>query len=76
MKKEISYQKLSCCAEQTDRGGPQYLWIDACCTDRWDNNERSKAINSMFRWYQNAGRRSGRAIGSLKVERSQSWLRV
>ena len=28
----------------------------SCCIDRWDNNERSRAINSMFQWYWNAAR--------------------
>jgi tetratricopeptide (TPR) repeat protein len=26
------------------------------CIDRWNNSERSKAINSMFQWYKNAVR--------------------
>jgi tetratricopeptide (TPR) repeat protein len=34
----------------------QYFWIDTCCIDRWDKNERSRAINSMFQWYRNAAR--------------------
>src|SRR5690242_2942052 len=54
--KEESYCKLRFCTEQAARDGLQYSWIDTCCIDRWDNNERSKAINSMFQWYQNAAR--------------------
>jgi tetratricopeptide (TPR) repeat protein len=54
--KKDGYRKLRFCAEQADRHGLQYFWIDTCCIDRWDNNERSKAINSMFQWYQNAAR--------------------
>jgi DNA polymerase III delta prime subunit len=54
--KEEGYQKLQFCAERTSQDGLQYFWIDTCCIDRWDNNERSKAINSMFQWYQNAAR--------------------
>jgi hypothetical protein len=46
--KEEGYQKLQFCAERTAQDGLQYFWIDTCCIDRWDNNERSKAINSMF----------------------------
>ena len=55
-KKEEGYQKLRFCAEQAAQDGLQYFWIDTCCIDRWNNSERSKAINSMFQWYQNAAR--------------------
>jgi hypothetical protein len=54
--KEEGYWKLQFCAEQAAQDGLQYFWIDTCCIDRWDNNERSKAINSMFQWYRNAAR--------------------
>jgi hypothetical protein len=49
-------QKLKFCAKQAERDELQYFWIDTCCIDRWNNNERSKAINSMFQWYKNAAR--------------------
>jgi tetratricopeptide (TPR) repeat protein len=54
--KEEGYQKLRFCAKQAAKDGLQYFWIDTCCIDRWDKDERSKAINSMFQWYQNAAR--------------------
>jgi tetratricopeptide (TPR) repeat protein len=54
--KDEGYRKLQFCAEQATQDGLQYFWIDTCCIDRWDNNERSKAINSMFQWYRNASR--------------------
>ncbi|KAG9201760.1 hypothetical protein G6514_005376 [Epicoccum nigrum] len=54
--KEEGYQKLQFCAKQAAKDGLQYFWIDTCCIDRWDNNERSRAINSMFQWYQDAAR--------------------
>ncbi|KAF1358454.1 HET-domain-containing protein [Lizonia empirigonia] len=54
--REEGHRKLQFCAEQAARDGLQYFWIDTCCIDRWDNNERSKAINSMFLWYRNATR--------------------
>ncbi|KAJ4991369.1 HET domain-containing protein [Stagonosporopsis vannaccii] len=50
------YQKLRFCAEQAAQDRLQYFWIDTCCINRWDNNERLKAINSMFQWYRNAAR--------------------
>jgi hypothetical protein len=54
--KEEDYRKLRFCAGQAAKDGLQYFWIDTCCIDRWDNNERSRAINSMFQWYRNAAR--------------------
>ncbi|OSS52724.1 hypothetical protein B5807_02787 [Epicoccum nigrum] len=54
--KREGYQKLRFCAEQAAKDGLRYFWIDTCCIDRWDKNERSKAINLMFQWYQNAVR--------------------
>jgi tetratricopeptide (TPR) repeat protein len=52
--KEEGYRKLGFCAKQAAQDELQYFWIDTCCIDRWNNNERSKAINSMFQWYKNA----------------------
>jgi hypothetical protein len=54
--REEGYRKLTFCAEQAAQDGLQYFWIDTCCIDRWNNNERSKAINSMFEWYRKAAR--------------------
>jgi hypothetical protein len=55
-KKEEGYRKLRFCANQAAQDELQYFWIDTCCIDRWNNNERSKAINSMFQWYKDAAR--------------------
>ncbi|KAI1593417.1 CDC6 Cdc6-related protein AAA superfamily ATPase, partial [Pyrenophora tritici-repentis] len=54
--KEEGYRKLQFCAEQAAQDELQYFWIDTCCIDRWNNNERSKAINSMFQWYKDAAK--------------------
>ncbi|KAG9199902.1 hypothetical protein G6514_007802 [Epicoccum nigrum] len=54
--KPEGYAKLQFCAKQAAWDGLQYFWIDTCCIDRWDTSERSRAINSMFQWYQNATR--------------------
>jgi hypothetical protein len=48
------YQKLRFCAQQAKRDGLDYFWVDTCCIDKSTNQERDTAINSMFRWYQNA----------------------
>jgi tetratricopeptide (TPR) repeat protein len=54
--REEGYRKLAFCAKQAAQDKLQYFWIDTCCIDRWNNSERSKAINSMFQWYKNATR--------------------
>jgi hypothetical protein len=53
--KEISgYKKIRFCGEQAQQDGLQYFWVDTCCIDKSDKAELSHAIQSMFRWYQNA----------------------
>jgi len=48
------YQKIFFCASQAKRDSLEYFWVDTCCIDKANNTELSEAINSMFRWYQNA----------------------
>jgi tetratricopeptide (TPR) repeat protein len=55
-KEKGGYRKIEFCAAQAAQDGLQYFWIDTCCIDKWNRRERSKAINSMFRWYKNAAR--------------------
>lgn len=44
--------KLACA--QVRRDGFDYVWIDTCCIDKSSSAELSEAINSMFRWHQEA----------------------
>ncbi|RAQ98684.1 vegetative incompatibility protein HET-E-1 [Stemphylium lycopersici] len=48
------YQKIFFCAQQAKRDGLDYFWVDTCCIDKTNSQELQEAINSMFRWYQNA----------------------
>ncbi|KAL5372833.1 hypothetical protein DPSP01_013203 [Paraphaeosphaeria sporulosa] len=50
------YQKLFFCAQQAKQDSLNYFWVDTCCIDKTNNIELLEAINSMFRWYQNAER--------------------
>ncbi|RTE82513.1 hypothetical protein BHE90_002953 [Fusarium euwallaceae] len=34
--------------------GFEYVWVDTCCIDKTSSAELSEAINSMYRWYQEA----------------------
>ncbi|PQE27704.1 NB-ARC and Ankyrin domain protein [Rutstroemia sp. NJR-2017a WRK4] len=53
-KSKAGYGKIQFCGEQTKRNGLQYFWVDTCCIDKSNNVELAEAINSMFRWYQDA----------------------
>jgi hypothetical protein len=48
------YKKISFCAEQAKRDGLRYFWVDTCCIDKKSSAELSEAINSMYRWYNQA----------------------
>jgi hypothetical protein len=57
MGKEMAgYSKIRFCGEQARRDGLQYFWVDTCCIDKSNAVELQEAINSMFRWYQNAAK--------------------
>jgi hypothetical protein len=51
---KLGYRKIRFCGEQAQKDGLQYFWIDSCCIDKSSSSELQEAINSMFRWYQNA----------------------
>jgi hypothetical protein len=53
-KNKIGYKKIQFCGKQAASDDLQYFWVDTCCIDKWNLNELSHAINSMFRFYQNA----------------------
>jgi Heterokaryon incompatibility protein (HET) len=47
-------EKIKKCCAQAQRTGFRYAWVDTCCIDKTSSAELSEAINSMYRWYQNA----------------------
>jgi hypothetical protein len=51
---KLGYGKIQFCGERARRDGLQYFWVDSCCIDKGNLVELTTAINSMFRWYQNA----------------------
>jgi hypothetical protein len=55
-KDKPGWDKIRFCAQQAKRDGLDYFWVDTCCIDKSNNTELSRAINSMFCWYQNAAR--------------------
>jgi hypothetical protein len=55
-KSKAGYDKIRFCAQQAANDGLQYFWVDTCCIDKSSSAELQEAINSMFRWYQNAAK--------------------
>jgi hypothetical protein len=53
-KGKVGYEKIEFCAQQARKDGIEYLWVDTCCIDKSSSAELSEAINSMYRWYEDA----------------------
>ena len=47
--------KIRDCCSPAERRGFDWVWVDTCCIDKKSSAELSEAINSMFRWYAEAG---------------------
>ena len=48
------YHKVIGTCERALHDGFGYVWVDTCCIDKTNQVELSEAINSMFKWYQDA----------------------
>ena len=53
-KKKAGYAKIAGCCARAIEDGYEYVWVDTCCIDKTSSTELSEAINSMYRWYQEA----------------------
>lgn len=53
-KKLDGYTKIKRCCDLALSQGWKYVWIDTCCIDKTSSADLSEAINSMYRWYENA----------------------
>ncbi|KAK3346002.1 heterokaryon incompatibility protein-domain-containing protein [Lasiosphaeria hispida] len=49
------YEKIKRCCSVAGAKGFEYVWVDTCCIDKTSSAELSEAINSMYRWYEEAG---------------------
>jgi hypothetical protein len=50
------FEKIAFACRQSVKDGLKWTWVDTCCIDKTNNTELAEAINSMFRWYQEAAR--------------------
>jgi hypothetical protein len=55
-KAKDGYSKIQFCRDQARCNKLEYFWVNICCIDKSSSAELFKAINSMFRWYQEAAR--------------------
>ena len=55
LEKWEGYSKIRSCCTLAASAGYDFVWIDTCCIDKTSSAELSEAINSMYRWYQDAG---------------------
>jgi hypothetical protein len=55
-KSTAGYDKIRFCAQQAATDSLRFFWVDTCCIDKSSSTELQEAINSMFRWYQNAAK--------------------
>lgn len=53
-RKSQSLKKVVEAAKLAASHGYRWIWIDTCCIDKTSSAELSEAINSMYRWYENA----------------------
>lgn len=49
------FVKVRDCCLLAESRGFDWVWVDTCCIDKKSSAELSEAINSMFRWYAEAG---------------------
>ncbi|RYP52195.1 hypothetical protein DL768_002637 [Monosporascus sp. mg162] len=55
-KSKAGCSKIYFCGKQAAADGLKFFWVDTCCIDKSSSAELTEAINSMFRWYQEAAR--------------------
>jgi len=55
IRQRLGYQKILASCMQAKKDKFEWLWVDTCCIDKRSSAELSEAINSMYRWYENAG---------------------
>lgn len=55
-KQKKGYKKIEQFCDRALRDGFEYAWVDTCCINKESSAELSEAINSMFRWYRDAGK--------------------
>lgn len=50
------FSKIRAVFRQCAADGLSHVWVDTCCINKDSSAELSEAINSMYKWYQNAAK--------------------
>jgi hypothetical protein len=50
----LGFSKIEACRRGASKDSLQWTWIDTCCINKESSAELSEAINSMYRWYEEA----------------------
>jgi Heterokaryon incompatibility protein (HET) len=53
-RQKVGYLKIQSCCRIAKERGLSYAWVDSCCIDKRSSAELSEAINSMYRYYEEA----------------------
>jgi hypothetical protein len=53
--KGVGADKLRRFCEEAKEYGCEFAWSDTCCIDKSNQLELQESLNSMFKWYRNAG---------------------
>ncbi|PMD49977.1 uncharacterized protein K444DRAFT_712134 [Hyaloscypha bicolor E] len=53
--KKKGFVKIQGCCNQARLDGYDWVWVDSCCIDKSRSAELTEVINSMFKWYHDAG---------------------
>jgi hypothetical protein len=67
------YKKVLNACSVTAKDGFEYIWIDTCCIDKTSSAELSEALNSMYRWYQEAEECYAYLADVPQLCRSSNW---
>lgn len=51
---KAGYRKVTSTARMALERDYRFFWIDTCCIDKTSSSELQEAINSMYRWYEEA----------------------
>ncbi|EMC91485.1 hypothetical protein BAUCODRAFT_127382 [Baudoinia panamericana UAMH 10762] len=54
LSQKAGFRKIKGTCEQAMRDKIPYAWVDTCCIDKTSSAELQEAINSMWRWYEEA----------------------
>ncbi|PVH80147.1 HET-domain-containing protein [Cadophora sp. DSE1049] len=74
------WKKIEFCEKEAAHHDLEYFWVDTCCIDKSSSAELTEAINTMFRWYQEATKCyvyltdvSTAICDAEKLESEKSW---